>query len=131
MTINLEILLENLLLNTQKNMLEQESVQSVESEHSIQDIDALQQHGINAADINKIKGSNKMFSKNRRSEKNIKVFFIGQLKTSATNLVISKKICFSRVKFPKLFGYLQYPRSGTLQKFLVYLKKVYGQILKR
>ena len=57
MTINLEILLENPLFS-KTNMLEQES-ESVESEHSIQDIDALQQHGINAADINKIKGSNK------------------------------------------------------------------------
>ena len=36
---------------------ESQSLCSVESEHSIQDIDALQQHGINAADINKIKGT--------------------------------------------------------------------------
>lgn len=37
-------------------MQEEESAASAERQHSIQDIDALQQHGINAADINKIKG---------------------------------------------------------------------------
>ena len=74
--------------------MEEQCLAEVESLHVIQDIDALQQHGINASDINKIKGAGictirglKMITKKRLCEiKGISEAKVDKIKDAANRL---------------------------------------------
>lgn len=75
-------------------MIEDECLSEVESLHVIQDIDALQQQGINASDINKIKSAGictvrglKMITKKRLCEiKGISEAKVDKIKEAANKL---------------------------------------------
>ena len=83
-----------MFFKTSQKMMEEECLSEVESLHVIQDIDALQQQGINASDINKIKSAGictvrglKMITKKRLCEiKGISEAKVDKIKEAANKL---------------------------------------------